>query len=1141
MLSIYKASAGSGKTFRLTIEYIKLALQSESESEKAGKPVLSTSGSNHSHILAITFTNKATEEMKTRIVKELSILAFNTSDSKLLDELKNYFQTDEASLQKAAEKALYDILFQFTFFNISTIDSFFQQVLRTFAADIERQDDFETSVDDKVIVQSAVHNVLDKISDNKDIYSWLRKYIQAEINKKSDFNFFNKNTGGAAVDIVDTVSKLMDDTFKAYSKLIVAYLSDPNRIKGFEEVMANEQKRFEKKNLQLLRNVEDLLEKEELAVFYKETKLHNIIKSKDFSDIDSGKLEKMANDPSSEFQKSKTIGSGKLTRKSEPSGDLCNAIKELANCCLSGLTLYNTCEAIRKSIYMLGILGVVNREMTEFCRDNEMILVSDTNDLLRKIISVGNVPFIYDRMGVFLHHYLIDEFQDTSNMQWKNIFPLLLESLANGKSNLIIGDDKQSIYRFRDAAPELLAGEVKDTVLKIFQGEGVITKGEKLSDNTNYRSAENVIKFNNTLFNALSLTDNFIRSAYSRSVQQIPKKKEDATKGYVKLRLLPKDIEPQEDGLGLSAEDSCLISDLKVLLQKNISPSEIAILIRNKADAVKAANAIQTAKIKGLEEFKDLQIKINGAVKISSCPSVKIIISTLYLLVDPEMREEFPDEESQEKIDKKKRYHSYSCLFEKLVSESVDYSEALVQALDGDKIALGSEKSLGNIVEDIRKMKTYASDDICGAIDLIVSGLNKPLRKRDTLYITSLQDLAYDYSQLGNTSIRSFLEWWESCGNDKTIEFPDDFEAVNIVTIHKSKGLQYKCVLIPYATWKFDDIASGTKNNFRWVDIPKEICELFDQNGEPGGLDMVPPKFPIKISSRLEKTYFSSDLNFFLKQDYQDTMNLLYVALTRAEDVLIVTAQQKQKTVGSYVYDVLNKVKYCFTEDGVKSALESSNANKDYGDISHLLTTAKYSEDDNIIEVGSLDDCHGKEKDNKCKKMPVYESFENELVLKKKNVFYSRETFNPNEARQKGTFFHSVLSEVETPDDLEYAFHKWAVIVGLDENNYKDKWLPLLKKALEQPEVQKWYDGTGKVINEYAVKDESGKVSRADRVVIKGDNVDIIDYKSGGESDSHIEQVEKYMNIYSAKGYKNVRGYIWYFLSGEIVEVKQKT
>ena len=203
-----------------------------------------------------------------------------------------------------------------------------------------------------------------------------------------------------------------------------------------------------------------------------------------------------------------------------------------------------------------------------------------------------------------------------------------------------------------------------------------------------------------------------------------------------------------------------------------------------------------------------------------------------------------------------------------------------------------------------------------------------------------------------------------------------------------------------------------------------------------------------------------------------------------------------------------------------------------------MLTTARYSEEDNIIEVGSLDDYLGKGKNSTCKKMPVYESFENELVLKKKNVFYSRETFNPKDAREKGTFFHSVLSEVETPDDLEFAFHKWAVIVGLDEKNYKDEWLPLLKKSLEQPEVQKWYDGTGKVINEYAVKNESGKVSRADRVVIKGDNVDIIDYKTGKNSDSHIDQVKKYMNIYSAKGYKNVKGYIWYFLSGEIVEVK---
>lgn len=1132
MLSIYKASAGSGKTYRLTIEYIKLALQSEKSTEK--KPVLCTpTEKNHIHILAITFTNKATEEMKNRIVTELSTLAFNTSESKILAELKEFFQADDTALQKAAEKTLYDILFLFTFFNVSTIDSFFQQVLRTFAADIERQDDFETSVDDKIIVQKAVHSVLDKMSENNTISEWFKKYIFSEISQNGDFNFFNKDSRSVG-DIVNTISTLMDETFRAYSKLIVAYLEDPKRIIDFEERVTNVQDAYLKKLETLMQKVENLLKFENLNNFYKQNTFHNKIRDKNFSEINKESVTVFAEDSNKAFKKT-TGGEKRIT---EPSAELLGAISELAKYYLSGLKMYNTCVAIRKSIYMLGILGVVNREIKDFCRDNEMILVSDTNDFLRKIISLDSTPFIYERMGVYLNHFLIDEFQDTSNMQWKNIFPLLIESMAFQKSNLIIGDDKQSIYRFRDAAPELLSYEVKENVEKLFHEENVITKGEKLSENTNYRSAENVIRFNNTLFNALSLTENFRNSAYSRVVQQIPEKKDkNVTKGYVKLRLIPK-IDNKDSKDVVRAEDVSFIEDLQKLLLKNISPSDIAILIRGKKDAVNAANAIQRAKLQDLEGFRNLQIKINGAVKISSCPSVKIIISTLYLLIDPEMREEYPDKNSQDKIEKTKKYHSFSRIFEQSVSENYDYSEALIKALNGDFCCDADGKGLDDIVDEIRRMKTYASDDIGGAIDLIVSKLSEPLRKRDTLFITSLQDIAYDYYQTGDVSIRSFLEWWESCGKDKTIDFPDDFEAVNIVTIHKSKGLQYKCVLIPYATWRFDEIIEPGINNFKWVDVPAEIYNLFDCDNVEGESDVVPPKFPLKMGASLRETYFSGVLEKYLKQDMQDALNLLYVALTRAVDVLIVTAKQPEKSGGTCVYDILSSVKECFTSDGIKMALKSLNSNEGYGDISQWLTTAQYSEDGNVIEVGSLEDYRGEEKKSMCEKMPVYESFENELVLKKENVFYSRETFNPKEAREQGTFFHSVLSDVERPEDLGFAFHKWAVIVGLDENEYKDLWLPQLSNALSQPGVRKWFDGTGKVINEYAVKDKYGNVYRADRVVIKGDCVDIIDYKFGKAEDSHKGQVKKYMDIYFGKGYKNVKGYIWYFREGTIIEVQ---
>ena len=1163
MLNIYKASAGSGKTYRLTLEYIKLLLTADNDNRE---PILLTEHKkNHSHILAITFTNKATEEMKSRIIKELALLADLTEKSNYRKDLREHYHTDDESVARAAKVALYDLLFNYTYFNVSTIDSFFQQVLRTFAQDIDRPDNFEVSLDDEYILTIAVNRIFDQLgeADNATIKEWVKKSIDIKIDEGGKFNIFNRKSSIAS-EIVSTLKGLMNEDYRINSEIIDGYLSNIKRIKDFEEVIRKKRNAILDK---WTKDIDYILNGTKLYgidIFFKKNTLFESIKR---GKIDSKcRLKDIKEDKDIEkefFTKSKKSDGKTLKRTNAvPQKILDDLANFISNFDEEADIVFN-CNAILRNIYTMGLLGVATKEMKNYCRNNDIILISDTNDVLGKIIGHEPAPFIYERMGVYLHHFLIDEFQDTSKMQWDNMLPLVIESLSKRYENLIIGDEKQCIYRFRNSNPELLGNEAEDFIGKLFGTDSVKVIGNKISENTNWRSAPAVIRFNNTLFYMLGLQEDFGKNAYNHVIQAIPEKNEN-TPGYVRLEFIGnEEITGAEDGAdtktAIDIANEHLKKDLTILIaEKGYRPKDIAILVDKNKQAEKIVSIIEELKNESdNEKIKNLQVIVNDALTLSSSSAVKIVINTLKLIIKESRIKEEEEKQNKEisssenKTSGKKKgskfkntelnFLRFSTLLETFLAEGTDEQKAFFKAYkekdtqSNYKNDNGRESNDGIMID---------SENVGTTIDHIISALPEQLLEKENLFVSAFVDAVIDYSEHSEQDIISFLNWWEETGKYKKVSFPEGTDSITVSTIHKSKGLEFKVVLIPYTNWNFYEASTPSKPKREWMKI-KYGGDIFK------GIDaeIIPPMLPIEITSDLERTIFREAFLSNQTQQRVDQLNKTYVAFTRAKNVLIVYVPEPKKKNSESISEILKKtIKEMIDEDTIDKKAKSLSADERKLLQAPILFPSK--DNPQKLEIGTLPSYQEIEEEKKDvekkkteqKKMPVYKSYD----LSKKFTEYFKpvkdDSFDPKDAREKGTFLHNVLCDIEEPEDLDWAFLKWKTAVRLDEK-ISAEWKSILKRVISQKEVYNWFHDFVKVINEQSIvilnEKEEEETRRPDRVVITKDGyTDIIDYKTGEEhSSSHSNQVKKYVTAYRNAGFKKVRGFIWYIYSGKIVTV----
>lgn len=1118
MLNIIKASAGSGKTFTLALEYITLLLGERTEDGSLRLYSGPRKREYHRHILAVTFTNKATEEMKQRIVKELAILAgMHNEKSNYIETLCQRFKATEEDVSKAAKRALTELLFDYSNFNVSTIDSFFQIILRTFAAEVELPYDYDIELNDDYALAVGVHDFLNQIrSDHKQysqVISWLKTYVTAQLQSgEKNWNPFKEGNDQASdnrtfsrsdTSLFSIAGVINKETFRKVHTEMSSYLAEDRGTLGKFQIA------LQSRREELLRDIRELIASTNSIIDgYNPDKRKKAgcvaawlgkVNEQDFiPDWDNTKRLRMyIVDPKDNFSKINNVNS--VTH------DATNVVIQKNGAdILRKADEYCLLNAITKNIYKLGLLAHISRCVNEFRNENNLILLSDTNALLNEIIGEDDTPFIYERIGTSVNHFLIDEFQDTSELQWHNMEPLLRNSLGSGYFNLIIGDEKQCIYRFRNSDPSLLQHTVGENLSK-----WVLPSDEK---NRNWRSAPNVVKFNNTFFTHIA--DKLTLSDIYKNVVQLYKP-DQATAGYVRINLLKK-----LDDDTAAERTINLICDL---IDRGYRQSDIAVLVDKNSQGAKIIQSI-------LENNKDderrhtINVVSSESLLLCNSPAVRLVVSYLrYIALTMSM----PDgiDEATRKRSFNEQLHRILRQYEQLLNKGETPGDAINQCFE-------QPQDISDVSREITDFMPRESESfsLVSVVERIIERVGTDARVRENAFLQAFQDVVIDFSSRTSGTLLSFLRWWDRTSGKLSIASPEGVDAVNVMTIHKSKGLEFSCVIIPYGNWEI-----GKLDNTLWFTRDEVV-----RSKALGEIDetLIPPLMPVKCSKELVYTEINKPFNVQLMQTKSDCLNKTYVAFTRAVDELHIFTED---LMGKAETDSLTKRLSFYLSDFCDNG-SMKTAGELTPDVSTTVTPVTIECPDKgcsetYYEVGEA----GKKSYNDKasvkppEHMPAYHVVNRHNLAKFKlpDVLYTPE-------REKGILYHKILSMVRSTRDLDRVLRHCTVRYILpDDAAQRNSIIADIRAMLSQSEeAASWFAPGNRVYNERPILDGKNR-PRPDRVITTPDGRTIvIDYKFGEpHHTSHSRQVKDYMTLLSQAGFNNVEGRIWYPFDHRIVAV----
>ncbi|MDE5828765.1 MAG: UvrD-helicase domain-containing protein [Duncaniella sp.] len=1098
MLKIYKASAGSGKTFTLAREYITLIL---GEKQDDGSYRLARrGGSRHRHILAITFTNKATEEMKSRIIHELAVLAGRepgwTEPSPYLKYLRELFGCSEAQLKAAAAGALDDLLHDFNSFNVSTIDAFFQLVLRTFAREAEIDGNYEVELDDERVIALGVDEMLGSLNlrdgntrDNLYLLQWLETYMTDKVAEGGQFNVFNRSSQLHS-NLIKFFKNISGETFVEHEKDIMDYLDDPRRLTDFDKHLAASIGSCRRLTAEACsaaltyitaNGCESILNKNTLGMLKAWQKGRHAD-----GKAPGATLVNILGDAGKAYLKN---GVSSPLRTSQ----LDDLLTEAARCVVDGYEKTRFLDILRRNLFHLGLLKRLSECISAYRKENSTIMLSDTNAILRRIIGREDTPFVYERLGQELEHFLIDEFQDTSPLQWENLLPLVETSMSRDMDCLVIGDEKQCIYRFRNSEPRLLMN-----LHRAFEGE-CDSRGTSPQENTNWRSSAEVVRFNNTLFMALAeVTGN--AQLYSNVVQLVSEK-HIAHGGYVKVR----DFGALDRMSGDERRDimlQAMTDELQAALDAGYKPKDIAVLVRTRNEGQRVIEHL--LRLQSEEgRFEGIRIVSDQSILVSASGVVRLIVSVLRFLTAT-------DDVTSSRKKSRREIARLLNRFEFFRSRNLTASRSLIEALSSPEVV---EEIAGEaIAVNCLNLPTVVER-------IITRYVTQADRLSQNLFICAFQDLVNDFVKNGNGDIRSFLEWWDEKGYRTPVAGVADDKSLSVLTIHKAKGLEYKVVLLPFAGAK-----EVTVKEVKWFKMPPI-------EGIPA--DIIPPYIPVNCTSALEGTPFQDEFLKLGGEVLMDELNVFYVALTRAVDRLYVgLAVSRSTSVADYVRDAIAKC----TPDYIRYLAEEVPVNK--GSEYIPLTFGA----DGVLEIGTPSEATADKKaditaltPSVTEEMPVYWSSDRDDLWDGTRVDdVSRYDFVS--ARRRGIVIHDLMARVRTLDDVAPVMTKM-IREGLIPSHEVEEVRATVDRLLRDTRANRWFEDTERVLIERPIIVD-GEERRPDRVVWTADGyVEIIDYKTGQENPTRYRrQVRRYMDRFAEMGYENIRGYLWYLDSGEIVE-----
>jgi len=1084
-LKILQASAGSGKTFSLTAHYLTLLFSSDNK---------------YREILAVTFTNKATEEMKSRILQVL--LGFATGDeSKKINDyrvlvLASHPELKAESLKVKADVIYRKILHDYSRFSVSTIDGFVQKVIRGFAFELGLDSGYSLEMNtDKVKRELTVK--LEKLLDEKEnLLQWVVALALDRINNNKSWNYNDE--------LLKLVSEVFKDKFKDFEIAINSFGAENTDevFKRYIDFSKSFIKKFETTLIELAAAAEQIISESGFGQDdFKGKSRSPLLKFRSIINgnfNDTEKVLKLIDDEENWFPKGKP---------NELFANINPILHQIADNYNGAIGDYTLAKAFIKNGYFLRLMQEIAILLAQYREENETLLISDAQKLLNGIAEdAGDNPsFIWEKMGNRYRNFLFDEFQDTSKNQWDSFKALVSNAISthNGKlhDHLVVGDAKQSIYRWREGDYKLLHQKAKADL-----GEPSVYD-DQLDEN--YRSTEEIIHFNNELYQklAIQLQDkmnseipadddvlnafwnadkNQYRTIISSIYKGVSQNTHPNTKkgGMIKIKRIEFEKSKNTiDGImeTLATENepenkkaASLIEMLKevhfLLNEKGYQQREIGVLVRSNAEATEVVSALMAA---------GLDVLSGEALKIASSTAVKLIINVLKLLMaTPE----------------------YSALYK--ANCIALYAQLHEKPITGDAYFKLKETQLESLqavlpVDFCVNHRIWLQLSMSELVEKIITSFGLNTYQKNEInpflpYLLAFRDLTNKASKQGEKGISSFLKWWEEEGYTKNLPSPETANAIQVMTIHKSKGLAFRAVCIPFCNWRL----AGMVNSTFWVPM----------NDTPyADLHHIPLQYTSALKqSSVAKYYFEEVL-----LNYLDALNNLYVATTRAKDYIYLAIPGKKTATISTIGDaILSVYEEAFGEHSNEIQLGSFSAIGDGLESSNALNLVCYPTTNRLEEV--------------------YEATENRP---------QKYIDNMTKSGKKGSNLHLILAEVNTVDEVAATVEK-LIIEGLINDNEREDYIQQVSAVLVHPELKNLLSQNANQINEKSIIGIDGKTYRPDKLILNGQQVSIIDYKfTSEESQQHIEQITKYKQLIEAMGYESVKSYLFYASLGKLKAV----
>ena len=1025
-LSIYNASAGSGKTYTLSKEYIKILLKSPSNEA-------------YRKILAITFTNKAVEEMKSRIIFYLLEFSKDKTSDKAAELLKDVAKETGLSIATIKDKSkviIKSIIHNYTAFDISTIDRFTLKIIKSFSHELNIPLDFDISLETDLLMQEAIETVISKAGEDDELTKLLLDFSRnkTDDDKNWDITFDLLNASSLLTnedskhELKDYEDKTIAD-FVETKKVIVGQIEQYKKLAG---ALAHE-------CLSTIENCGIAIES-----FSRKTFPNHLLK------IMEGNL------PPSDINKFLEVEQVQINKTAKDKGLIESVLPDILQKLQLVYKEYQNIfllEAFNKNIYPLSLLNSINKEFRKIQNDQNILSISEFNEIINNEIQSQPAPFIYEKMGDRYRHFFIDEFQDTSVLQWKNLISLVdnaLSSEENGVKGtlMLVGDPKQAIYRWRGGKAEQFISLSKD--------ENPFSNKDKetIVLDTNYRSYSEIIDFNNDFFRFISsklenldYVDLYLNNSHQNKTNKIG--------GYANISFIntsdtiEENDEEENDDKNTKYLKQTLLTIEKVL-KNGFQYKDMVLLTRTKSNGVLLANYLTE---------NEIPILSSETLLIQNATEVKLIINVLKYI-----NNKFDADAKFNMLYYVAKYLQSSEAIHDLINHNLHVSE------ENLKIAL-EKYDVSIDFNACRKKSLYE------VVEIIVSAFIK--QKANNSYVQYFLDLVLERHIKAQSSIADFIDYWERTGYKKSIPSPDGNNAIKIMTIHKSKGLEFPVVIYPFA----NDNYSKNNRNKLWVPLENKNIN-FNK---------------VLIDNKKDVLNYSDDASKIYQEKNQeeilDNINVLYVAFTRAVEQLYVISEIKinkngdlPNTLSSNIIEYLQ-----FNKNFNENQLEYEFGNP-----------IKVSKNEEVI--ANLDEIQVVQ--HKIKTSAI-------KIAQKEALMWG--TIQA-EAIEFGNTLHEILSYIKTSEDVEKA-----ITISLEKGLINQLQVNIIKEVINlivnHSELEKFYAKDTKIYNETSIIDENKSTFIPDRISIKNNKAYLLDYKTGVPKESHKHQIEKYETVLEKMGY----------------------